>query len=90
MALTKEEKNKLISEFRQHETDTGSIEVQVAILTKDIRQLTDHCQKNPKDVGSKRGLLKMVCRRRRYLKYLRDENENRYESVLQRLGLRKA
>lgn len=90
MALTKEEKNKLIAEFSQHEKDTGSIEVQVAILTKDIRHLTDHCQKNPKDVGSKRGLLKMVCRRRRYLRYLQESDETRYEEIVSRLGIRKA
>jgi small subunit ribosomal protein S15 len=89
MALTKEEKNNLVKEFSINENDTGSTEVQIALLTTNIRHLTDHCQKNPKDFSSKRGLLKMVCDRRTFLKYLERKNTQKYRDVIQKLGLRK-
>ena len=87
--LTKEEKQGLVSEFRQHETDTGSVEVQVSLLTKRIRQLTEHFKAHHKDHHSRRGLLKLVGQRRRLLNYLNKEDVQRYNSLIIRLGLRK-
>ena len=89
MALQKEEKQTIIRDFGQGSQDTGSAEVQVALLTTDIRQLTAHCQKHSKDFSSKRGLLKMVCRRRRFLRYLEKNDAEKYKSVIERLGLKK-
>ena len=86
--LTKEEKNKVIETNRTHETDTGSPEVQIAILTRRINQLTDHLRANKHDEGSRRGLLKLVGRRRRLLAYLRKKDVGRYVSISERLSLR--
>ncbi len=89
MALHKEQKATIAKEYGISSGDTGSAQVQVALLTHEINELTHHCQKNPNDVSSRRGLLKMVCRRRTFLDYLsRTDNQN-YKTVIQKLGLRK-
>jgi small subunit ribosomal protein S15 len=87
--LTKEEKTQIISEYARTEGDTGSAEVQVAVLTKRIADLTDHLKTHKQDHASRRGLLKMVGRRRRLLDYLRNEDIERYRAVIARLGLRR-
>ena len=79
----------VIEEFRAHETDTGSSEVQIALLTKRINHLTDHLRTHKKDHSSRRGLLKMVGKRSALLKYLRGEDELRYRKVVEALRLRK-
>jgi small subunit ribosomal protein S15 len=83
------EKPKVIGQYRVHETDTGSPEVQVALLTNRIAYLTDHFKTNAKDHHSRRGLLKLVSRRRRLLDYLKGESSARYARLIERLGLRK-
>jgi len=88
MSLTKEAKTELIGEYHRHETDTGSPEVQIAILTKRILQLTDHLRANTHDESSRRGLLKLVGRRRRLLAYLRRKEYGRYQAIVERLNLR--
>ena len=87
--ISKDEKNELIKTFRVHDADTGSAQVQIAVLTARIQQLTEHLKSNKNDFSSRRGLLKMVGRRRRLLKYLRDDNLQSYSEVITRLGLRK-
>ncbi len=89
MALSKEEKNKLIDEYHRHKTDTGSPEVQIAILTRRIEQLTEHLRNHTHDESSRRGLLKLVGRRRRMLAYLKRENAPSYLSLTDRLGIRR-
>ncbi len=89
MALVKEQKSELISEYGRGETDTGSPEVQVAILTKRIEELTGHLKTHAKDHHSRRGLLQMVGKRRRLLDYLRKEDVERYRTLISRLGLRR-
>lgn len=89
MALTQEEKEKLIKEYKLHPRDTGSPEVQIALLTKEIHQLLLHLKKHPKDMHSKRGLLKMVAKRRALLNYLQKEDEKRYRAVVKKLGLKR-
>lgn len=89
MALTKEKKTGLIEGYRQHDNDTGSPEVQIAILTNRITYLTDHFKLHRKDHHSRRGLLQMVGRRRRLLDYLRRHDEGRYRATIERLGIRK-
>ncbi len=89
MALDKEEKLKLIEEFSRHDSDTGSPEVQVAILSTRITQLTDHLRENSHDESSRRGLLKMVGRRRRLLDYIRRHDYERYVALTDRLGIRR-
>lgn len=89
MALTKEVKAGVIEQYRHHDTDTGSPEVQIAILTNRITYLTDHFKLHRKDHHSRRGLLQLVGRRRRLLDYLRRHNVARYRSTLERLGIRK-
>jgi small subunit ribosomal protein S15 len=89
MAVLKEQKSALISDFRTGETDTGSPEVQVAILTKRIEELTEHLKSHTGDHHSRRGLLQMVGRRRRLLDYLRREDVERYRALIARLGLRR-
>lgn len=89
MALTKNEKSQLIKDFGQTQNDSGSSEVQIACLTSNIKLLIEHCKKNPKDFSSKRGLLKMVCRRTAFLQYLARKNVQRYKIVIEKLGLRK-
>ncbi|KPL84268.1 MAG: 30S ribosomal protein S15 [Thermanaerothrix sp.] len=88
MTLTKEEKNKLISEFGRHEGDTGSPEVQIALLTHRINQLTEHLRTHKHDESSRRGLLKLVGQRRRLLMYLRRKDYTRYAALTERLNLR--
>ena len=87
--LTKEMKAQIITEFGGTEANTGSSEVQIALLTARIRDLQDHFKKFPKDHASRRGLLKMVGARRRLLKYVRNEDVNRYRELIQKLELRK-
>jgi small subunit ribosomal protein S15 len=89
MALTKEQRSELIGEFRQGAGDTGSPEVQVALLTKRIEQLTEHLKSHAEDHHSRRGLLMMVGKRRRMLDYLRREDIERYRALISRLGLRR-
>lgn len=89
MALTTENKQTIISKFKTHENDTGSPEVQVAILTEKINILTGHLQQHKGDHHSRRGLLKMVGQRRALLNYLRDRNFDRYRALIEKLGLRK-
>jgi small subunit ribosomal protein S15 len=87
--LTKEKKDSIVEGFRVHEKDTGSPEVQVALLTERIRELTDHLRTHKKDHHSRRGLLKLVGQRRRQLAYLNKTDVERYRAVIGRLGLRK-
>ena len=89
MAQTREVKEKIITEYRTHDNDTGSPEVQVAILTSRINELTDHFKTHTKDHHSRRGLLKLVGRRRRLLDYLKGKDLERYRTTIERLGLRK-
>ena len=87
--LTKERIAEIAKEYGRKEGDTGSVEVQVALLTEQINVLTEHMKKNKKDYASNRGLLKMVGRRRKLLDYLKREDINRYRDLITRLGLRK-
>ncbi|MBQ4306951.1 MAG: 30S ribosomal protein S15 [Lachnospiraceae bacterium] len=87
--ISAEKKNEIIKQFARSEGDTGSPEVQIAVLTERIRELTDHMKKNPKDFHSNRGLLKMVGKRRSMLAYLRDMDIERYRELIAKLGLRK-
>ncbi|OGL64208.1 MAG: 30S ribosomal protein S15 [Candidatus Tectomicrobia bacterium RIFCSPLOWO2_12_FULL_69_37] len=89
MPLAKERKTEVIGQHRTHEKDTGSAEVQVAILTERITYLTEHFKTHTKDHHSRRGLLKIVGQRRRLLDYLRDKDINRYRAIVERLGLRR-
>lgn len=89
MALTKEQKESIIKEYGRKEGDTGSPEVQVALLTTRINELTEHLKINQKDHHSRRGLLKMVGQRRRLLAYLKNIDIERYRALIEKLGLRK-
>ena len=89
MSISKEKKAELIKEFATKPGDTGSPEVQVAILTERIKNLTEHMKDHKKDFISRRGLLMMVGQRRRLLAYVKEQNVARYESLIKRLGLRK-
>ncbi|CEH31944.1 MULTISPECIES: 30S ribosomal protein S15 [Aneurinibacillus] len=89
MALTQERKQQLIGEYRTHESDTGSPEVQIAILTEKINYLNDHLRTHKKDHHSRRGLLKMVGQRRNLLAYLKDKDVTRYRELINKLGLRR-
>jgi len=89
MALQTEQKNEIIESFRVHETDTGSPEVQIALLTTRINELTDHLRTHRHDHHSRRGLLKLVGQRRRLLAYLSKKDVERYRATITRLGLRK-
>ena len=89
MAITKERKSVLVNEFRQRDGDTGSSAVQVAMLTERINNLTEHFKIHKKDHHSRLGLLKLVSLRRRLLEYLKRENEQFYQEIIQRLDLRK-
>lgn len=89
MALSQERKQELIKSFQIHENDTGSPEVQIAILTERINYLNEHLKKNKKDHHSRRGLLKMVGQRRALLDYLKDNDFDRYRNIVTRLGLRR-
>ena len=87
--ITKEKKQAIIAEYATTAGDTGSPEVQIAVLTARIAELTEHLKDNPKDHHSRRGLLKMVGKRRNLLKYLKNTDIERYRSLIERLGLRK-
>ncbi|MCS6983542.1 MAG: 30S ribosomal protein S15 [Leptospiraceae bacterium] len=87
--LSKEVKKEILAKHQRHKKDTGSIEVQVALLTQRINQLTPHFQQHPKDHHSRLGLLKMVGRRRRLLEYLKRNDEMRYRRLIESLGIRK-
>lgn len=89
MAITKERKTELINQFRRDEHDSGSPEVQIALLTARINELTEHMRAHKKDFSSRRGLLKLVSQRADLLKYLRQTDRERYLSVIGKLGLRK-
>lgn len=89
MAQTSEVKQRVIEEYRVHEKDTGSPEVQVALLTQRISELTEHFKTHTKDHHSRRGLLKLVGRRRRLLDYLKGQDLERYRATIERLGIRK-
>jgi small subunit ribosomal protein S15 len=89
MALTKESKKKVITDYRHGKTDTGSVEVQVALLTERINGLSGHFEKNAKDHHSRYGLIKMVSQRKKLLKYLRQIDSDRYQNIISRLDLRK-
>ncbi|MDG5470335.1 30S ribosomal protein S15 [Jeotgalibacillus sp. ET6] len=89
MAITQERKNELIQEYRTHEGDTGSADVQIAILTEEINNLNEHLRTHKKDHHSRRGLLKMVGRRRNLLTYLRTNEVSRYRELINKLGLRR-
>ena len=87
--MTKEDKKELIEKYRRGETDTGSSEVQIAILTKKINALTEHLREHKKDYSTRRGLLMMVSRRRRLLDFLKSREPQRYVDIIQALGIRK-
>jgi small subunit ribosomal protein S15 len=89
MSITAEEKTQIVSDFKIHEKDTGSPEIQIAILTKRINELTEHLRTHKKDHSSRRGLLKMVSKRNSLLKYLTREDRTRYQQIIGKLGLRK-
>ncbi|EKN63929.1 30S ribosomal protein S15 [Schinkia azotoformans] len=89
MAITQERKQELINEYKTHENDTGSPEVQIAVLTEEINNLNGHLRVHKKDHHSRRGLLKMVGKRRNLLTYLRNKDVTRYRELIQRLGLRR-
>lgn len=87
--LTKAEKQTIIKDYARFEGDTGSIEVQVAVLTATINRLTEHLKEHKKDFHSARGLMKMVGKRKNFLRYLKENDVNRYRELVKRLGLRK-
>ncbi len=89
MALEKEQKEKILKDFAQHEGDTGSPEVQIALLSERIKRLSDHLKEHKQDTHSRRGLLQMVNKRRRILLYLTRKDPDRYKSIVQKLGLSK-
>jgi len=89
VALSRVEKESVIKDFNRHPTDTGSPEVQIALLTTRIKQLTEHLKEHKHDEHSRRGLLKLVGQRRRHLTYLSRKNPDRYQEVLEQLGLRR-
>jgi small subunit ribosomal protein S15 len=89
MSITAERKGEVVREYATHDGDTGSPEVQVAILSERIKNLTDHLQVHKKDFHSRRGLLIMVGQRRRLLDYVKNRDQSRYEGLIERLGLRR-
>lgn len=89
MTLSRDGKTELIATYRTHASDTGSPEVQIALLTRRIEHLTDHFKAHAKDHHSRQGLLRMIGKRRRLLKYLREKDVERYQQIIARLGLRK-
>ncbi len=89
MALVQEKKTELVQKYRRHDKDTGSPEVQVALLSERITYLTEHFKTHTKDHHSRRGLLKLVGQRRRLLDYLKTVDQNRYKSLIDQLGIRK-
>tara|TARA_Y100001970_G_scaffold293903_1_gene444437 strand:- start:6363 stop:6632 length:270 start_codon:yes stop_codon:yes gene_type:complete len=89
MTLDTEEKQKIINSHQIHQTDTGSISIQVAILSEKISKLSDHLQKNSHDFASRQGLLKMIGKRKRMLTYLKDKSNKSYEELIDKLGIRR-
>ncbi len=89
MGIDKEKKQNIINEYKQHDKDTGSPEVQIAILSNRIGYLTEHFKTHAKDHHSRRGLLKLVSQRRKLLDYIKSKNKERYDNVIGRLGIRK-
>jgi small subunit ribosomal protein S15 len=89
MSTTAELKNKIVSDYRTHDKDTGSPEVQIALLTQRIGELTEHLKTHKKDFSSRRGLLKLVGKRNNLLKYLTRQDRTRYQAIIGKLGLRK-
>lgn len=89
MALTIKKKQKVVEKYKLHTTDTGSSEVQIALLSEKIKELSDHLKKHKKDTHSRKGLLKMVADRRALLDYLKKEDEKRYKSIIKKLGLKR-
>jgi len=89
VVLTNKDKRKIIDKFKIHDKDTGSSKVQIALLTKRINDLTGHFKIHPKDHHSRRGLLKMVGQRRRFLNYIKRRDPSQYKTLIQELGLRK-
>lgn len=89
MATAKEVKEKVVEDYKTHSSDTGSSQVQIALLTQRINELTDHFRKHKKDNHSRRGLLKMVSRRRKLLDYLKRRDINEYHTIIEKLGLRR-
>ena len=89
MALVKEKKKEIITDFKEHEKDTGSPSVQIALLTERINSLSDHFKKHKSDHHSRRGLLRMVSIRRRLLEYLKRKNTKEYQDIIKKLDLRK-
>jgi small subunit ribosomal protein S15 len=87
--LTPDEKQKIIEDYKLHDKDTGSPEVQIAILTEEIQRLLSHLKKNPKDLHSRRGLLGMVIKRKKLLFFLKREDEKRHEVIVKKIGLKK-
>jgi len=87
--LKKTKKSKIIEQHKTNKTDTGSADVQIGILTQEIKELTSHLKKHPKDNHSRRGLLRMVSKRKSLLGWLKDENEKRYNKIIKELGLKK-
>jgi small subunit ribosomal protein S15 len=87
--LSPEEKTKIIEKYKLHQTDTGSPEVQIALLTEEIKRLVLHLKKHPKDVPAKRELLKSVAKRKKFLNYLKREDLKRYNDILKKIGLKK-
>ena len=88
MALTQQRKHEIMAQYQIHETDTGSADVQVAVLTERINRLSEHLKSNQKDHSSRRGLLKMIGLRKRLLSYILQEDEQRYRNLISRLGIR--
>jgi small subunit ribosomal protein S15 len=88
MSITQERKNEVIKEFSKHEKDTGSAEVQIAVLSERIRNLNDHFKMHPKDHHSITGLLKMVGKRHKLLRYLKKKNLDKYREIIAKLGIR--
>lgn len=88
MALTQQRKQEILSDYQVHETDTGSADVQIALLTEKINRLSEHLKSNKKDHSSRRGLLKMIGLRKRLLAFLQQEDLDRYQKLIQRLGIR--
>ncbi len=89
MTLTQQRKQELMSEYQVHETDTGSSDLQVAMLTERINRLTQHLKSNKHDHASRRGLLKMIGRRKRLLSYIQNKDQQRYQDLIKRLGIRR-
>ena len=88
MSLDTEEKQKLIDSHQLHPTDTGSIEIQVAMLSERITKLSDHLQKNNQDYASRQGLLKMIGKRKRMLSYIKNKDINKYATLIKKIGIR--